>query len=247
MKDTPSHLHANDIYNLTWFNARDYVSPPMASETSVSFVRSIKRLNKFVHDQQIQDFALVHWGKGNLDWTSRVRTVDHYNVNTSKGMDSVVWKVPAVKNVGYVEVLAMEPHLSIHPSASSSFTLLLLLPRVQPFEHTEFLPAHNITDEREPPHSYYSLVMKAAVVDEHGILPDPSEAFVIASSDKFVIYGGPRFYPGEIAGVVIGVLAGLAIVGGVYVGAARYVRKRRSLDAANFSRGNNGVRYTDED
>lgn len=86
--------------------------------------------------------------------------------------------------------------------------------------------------------------MNAAVVDKHGI-PDPAEAFVIASSNKFVIHGGPGLYPKEIAGVEIGTLVALALIVGASVAVARYVRKRRSLTVAELSEKNNGERYTD--
>ena len=58
-------------------------------------------MNETDSHQQIQDFALVHWENGE-DWTSRVRTVDHY-INSTKGIDSLYWRVPAVKNNGCVD------------------------------------------------------------------------------------------------------------------------------------------------
>ena len=89
---------------------------------------------------------------------------------------------------------------------------------------------------------FYSLVMNSVEFDEHGI-PD-LDAFFIASSNKFIIHGGPKLYPKEIAGVVVSTFVALALIFGASVVVARHMRKRRSMIAADLSEGN-GERYTD--
>lgn len=48
-------------------------------------------------------------------------------------------------------------------------------------------------------------------------------------SNSFEIVGGPTLYPKEIAGVVVGTLAGMALLIGAFVVGARYIRKRKSV------------------
>jgi uncharacterized protein (DUF2062 family) len=73
---------------------------------------------------------------------------------------------------------------------------------------------------------------------------DPN-AVAYTSSNKFVIHGGPRLYPKEIAGVVVGSVVALGLVVGAFVGVARYMRRRRSRAVAVDASEGNGERYTD--
>lgn len=84
--------------------------------------------------------------------------------------------------------------------------------------------------------------MNAMELDKNGV-PDPS-TLVTTSSNKFVIHGGPKLYPKEIAGMVVGIFAAVALLVGVLVVVARCVRKRRSGVAAEEPVGN-GERYSD--
>lgn len=52
--------------------------------------------------QRINDFGLLHW-EDNGDWTRYVSTVDHW-LNMTAGTDSTLWKVPTVKDKGFVVV-----------------------------------------------------------------------------------------------------------------------------------------------
>lgn len=64
-----------------------------------------------------------------------------------------------------------------------------------------------------------------------------------AINSHFEIVGGPTLYPKEIAGVVVGSVAGMALIIGAFIVAARLIRKRRSL-AVDLSEPE-GERYTD--
>jgi hypothetical protein len=90
---------------------------------------------------------------------------------------------------------------------------------------------------------YYSLVMNAVEVNETGF-PD-FDAFVYAGTNRFVIHGGPKFYPKEIARVVIGSFVALALIVGAFIGVAQYMRKRRSRAAAAEMAEGSEERYTD--
>jgi hypothetical protein len=50
-----------------------------------------------------------------------------------------------------------------------------------------------------------------------------------ARTNSFDIEGGVRLFPKEIAGIVIGSVAGAVLLAGLSVVAARFVRKRKSL------------------
>lgn len=74
--------------------------------------------------------------------------------------------------------------------------------------------------------------MTAEEIPKWGV-PDPSGT-VYVSSNKFEIKGGPKLYPKEIAGVVVGTLAGLVLIVVTFAIGARCIRKRRNL-AVNLS------------
>lgn len=77
----------------------------------------------------------------------------------------------------------------------------------------------------------YMLWMNALDVDEEGNTHGSGFA---ATTNNFEIAGGPTLYPKEIAGIVIGTLAALALFLGVFIVGARCLRKRKSL-AVNLS------------
>jgi predicted permease len=56
-----------------------------------------------------------------------------------------------------------------------------------------------------------------------------SSANAVASSNVFEIEGGVALFPKEIAGIVVGSLAGVALLVGLFVVGARLVRKRKSV------------------
>jgi hypothetical protein len=69
------------------------------------------------------------------------------------------------------------------------------------------------------------------------LLPGPStgnpivnsSANAVASSNIFEIDGGVTLFPKEIAGIVVGSLAAVALFVGLFVLSARIVRKRKSV------------------
>jgi hypothetical protein len=85
--------------------------------------------------------------------------------------------------------------------------------------------------------------MNAVEVNETGF-PD-FDAFIYAGTNRFIIHGGPKYYPKEIAKMVIGGFVALALIVGAFVGVARYMRKRRSLAATLGLSDNSEERYTD--
>jgi hypothetical protein len=101
-------------------------------------------------------------------------------------------------------------------------------------------PACGLADN----HRYYSLVMHAMEVDNETGITDPSAA-AYATSNMFIIYGGPELHPKEIAGVVIGSFVALVLVAGAFVGLAWYMRRRGSRAMATDVPGGNGEMYTD--
>jgi hypothetical protein len=50
-----------------------------------------------------------------------------------------------------------------------------------------------------------------------------------ARTNTFDISGGVKLLPGEIAGIVVGSIAGAVLLAGLFVLGARFARKRRSL------------------
>lgn len=76
--------------------------------------------------------------------------------------------------------------------------------------------------------------------DDYG-LPENRTGYA-AISGHFEIVGGPKLYPKEIAGVVVGSMAGMVVLVGALLVAARLIRKRRSL-AVDLSEPE-GERYT---
>jgi hypothetical protein len=90
---------------------------------------------------------------------------------------------------------------------------------------------------------YYCLVLNALEVSSTGH-PDPN-AVAYTSSNRFVIHGGSKLYPKEVAGVVVGSLVALGLIVGAFVGMARCSRRRRSRAAAADISGGDGEGYTD--
>lgn len=87
----------------------------------------------------------------------------------------------------------------------------------------------------------YLFWISAVQIDEMGdILQNET---VYASSRNFSIVGGPKLYPKEIASIVIGSIAGLALLIVAVVFGARYLRKRRSVA---IDLGSEEERYRDE-
>lgn len=73
----------------------------------------------------------------------------------------------------------------------------------------------------------YLFWISAVQIDEQGSILRNETAY--ASSEDFSIVGGPKLYPKEIASIVIGSIAGLALLIVAVVFGARYLRKRRSV------------------
>jgi hypothetical protein len=74
--------------------------------------------------------------------------------------------------------------------------------------------------------------------------PDPN-AVAYTSSNTFIIHGGPKLYPKEIVGVVVGSLIAMALIVGALIGVARCMRRRRSRAAAAEASEGIRERYTD--
>ena len=74
--------------------------------------------------------------------------------------------------------------------------------------------------------------------------PDPN-AVAYTSSNTFIIHGGPKHYPKEIVGVVVGSLIAMALIVGALIGVARCMRRRRSRAAVAEASEGIRERYTD--
>lgn len=72
----------------------------------------------------------------------------------------------------------------------------------------------------------YHLWISAEELNSSGIAQPDKRAF--AFSNDFQIYGAPKLYPKEIAGIVVGVVVVVALMIVAFTFGARLWRKRRS-------------------
>ena len=80
-------------------------------------------------------------------------------------------------------------------------------------------------------------------VEGMGLVPDRGAMHERPAA--FIIHGGPKLYPKEIVGVVVGSLIAMALIVGALIGVARCMRRRRSRAAVAEASEGIRERYTD--